>query len=60
MSRVIGQSYLSSITVRVSDNVPSAAAEQASPAADAAPRTKDFYIFNTDSIRQTIEKTTPH
>ncbi|ONN65452.1 MacB family efflux pump subunit [Herbaspirillum sp. VT-16-41] len=59
MSRVIGQRYLSGITVRVSDNVPSAAAEEGiTRLMTLRHRTKDFYIFNTDSIRQTIEKAT--
>ena len=59
MSRVIGQRYLSGITVRVNDNVPSAAAEQGIvQLMTLRHRTKDFYIFNTDSIRQTIEKAT--
>ncbi|UIN23412.1 MacB family efflux pump subunit [Herbaspirillum frisingense] len=59
MSRVIGQRYLSGITVRVSDNIPSAAAEEGiTRLMTLRHRTKDFYIFNTDSIRQTIEKAT--
>ncbi|MCI1004796.1 MacB family efflux pump subunit [Herbaspirillum sp. C7C8] len=59
MTRVIGQRYLSGITVRVSDKVPSAAAEQGiTQLMTLRHRTKDFYIFNTDSIRQTIEKAT--
>ncbi|HZG22905.1 MAG TPA: MacB family efflux pump subunit [Herbaspirillum sp.] len=59
MSRVIGQRYLSGITVRVSDKVPSAAAEQGiTRLMTLRHRVKDFYIFNTDSIRQTIEKAT--
>lgn len=59
MTRVIGQRYLSGITVRVSDKVPGAAAEQGiTQLMTLRHRTKDFYIFNTDSIRQTIEKAT--
>lgn len=59
MSRVIGQRYLSGITVRVSDKVPSAAAEEGIvKLMTLRHRTKDFYVFNTDSIRQTIEKAT--
>ncbi|WP_413460019.1 MacB family efflux pump subunit [Herbaspirillum huttiense] len=59
MSRVIGQRYLSGITVRVNDQVPSAAAEQGiTQLMTLRHRTKDFYLFNTDSIRQTIEKAT--
>jgi len=59
MSRLIGQRYLSGITVRVSDRVPSAAAEQGIlQLLTLRHRTRDFYLFNSDSIRQTIEKTT--
>src|SRR5450830_822768 len=59
MSRLLGQNYLKGITVRVSDSVSSAAAEQGIvKLMTLRHRTKDFYVFNTDSIRQTIEKTT--
>ncbi|WP_050476028.1 MacB family efflux pump subunit [Herbaspirillum rhizosphaerae] len=59
MSRLLGQNYLKGITVRVSDSVPSSAAEQGIvKLMTLRHRTKDFYVFNTDSIRQTIEKTT--
>ncbi|ANS44085.1 MacB family efflux pump subunit [Serratia inhibens] len=59
MKRMLGQSYLKSITVRVNDDVDLGSAE------DGVTRllsqrhgTKDFFVMNTDSIRQTIEKTT--
>jgi macrolide transport system ATP-binding/permease protein len=59
MSRLLGQNYLKGITVRVSDNVAPAAAEQGIiKLMTLRHRTKDFYVFNTDSIRKTIEKTT--
>jgi macrolide transport system ATP-binding/permease protein len=59
MSRMLGQSYLRSITVRVSDNVSTAAAEQGIvKLMTLRHKISDFYVFNTDSIRQTIEKTT--
>jgi len=59
MSRLLGQNYLKGVTVRVSDSVSSAAAEQGIvKLMTLRHRTKDFYVFNTDSIRQTIEKTT--
>jgi macrolide transport system ATP-binding/permease protein len=59
MSRLLGQNYLKGITVRVSDQVSTAAAEQGIVnLMTMRHRTKDFYVFNTDSIRQTIEKTT--
>ncbi|AEF46755.1 Phosphonate-transporting ATPase [Serratia sp. AS12] len=59
MKRMLGQSYLKSITVRVNDDIDLGSAE------DGVTRllsqrhgTKDFFVMNTDSIRQTIEKTT--
>ncbi len=59
MGRIVGQNYLRSITVRVSDAAPMAAAEQG---INQLLRTRhgreDFYVLNTDSIRQTIENTT--
>jgi macrolide transport system ATP-binding/permease protein len=59
MTRLLGQNYLKGITVRVSDAVAPAAAEQGIiKLMTLRHRTKDFYVFNTDSIRQTIEKTT--
>jgi macrolide transport system ATP-binding/permease protein len=59
MSRIIGHNYLQGITVRVADNVSSAAAEQGIvKLLMLRHKTRDFYIFNTDSIRQTIEKAT--
>jgi macrolide transport system ATP-binding/permease protein len=59
MTRMLGQSTLRSITVRVSDAAPSDAAEQG--IVNALTRrhgTKDFFVMNTDTIRQMIEKTT--
>ncbi|WP_167796678.1 MacB family efflux pump subunit [Serratia proteamaculans] len=59
MKRMLGQSYLKSITVRVNDDIDLASAE------DGVTRLlsqrhggKDFFVMNTDSIRQTIEQTT--
>lgn len=59
MKRMLGQSYLKSITVRVNDDIDLISAE------DGVTRLlsqrhggKDFFVMNTDSIRQTIEKTT--
>lgn len=59
MKRMLGQSYLKSITVRVNDDIDLSSAE------DGVTRLlsqrhggKDFFVMNTDSIRQTIEKTT--
>ncbi len=59
MSRIVNQSYLRSITVRVRDDAPTSAAEQGiSQLLLQRHGRKDFYVLNTDSIRQTIEATT--
>jgi macrolide transport system ATP-binding/permease protein len=59
MSRLIGQSYLKSVTVRIRDNMSTAAAEQGiKQYMTMRHGRQDFYLFNTDSVRQTIEKTT--
>jgi macrolide transport system ATP-binding/permease protein len=59
MSRLTGQNYLRSITVRVADSVPSAVAEQSVvKLLTLRHGTKDFFVSNLDAIRQTIEKTT--
>lgn len=59
MKRMVGQSYLKSITVRVKDNMDMSAAEKNITALLTQQHgTKDFFIMNTDSIRKMIEKTT--
>ncbi|WP_306548029.1 MacB family efflux pump subunit [Desulfobulbus sp.] len=59
MSRLTGQQYLRSITVRVADSVKSAVAEQSVvKLLTQRHGTKDFFVSNLDAIRQTIEKTT--
>ena len=59
MRRLIGQSYLRNITVRVDDGTPMAAAEQGINQLMARRHGRvDFYVLNTDTIRQTIEATT--
>ncbi|CAN7638289.1 MacB family efflux pump subunit [Pseudorhodoferax sp. LjRoot39] len=59
MRRLMGQPYLSSITVRVADGMPMAAAEQGiGQLLERRHGRVDFYVLNTDSIRQTIESTT--
>ncbi|WP_159566727.1 MacB family efflux pump subunit [Budvicia diplopodorum] len=59
MNRMLGQSYLKSITVRVSDNIDLDVAEAGvTKLLTQRHGTQDFFILNTDSIRQTIEKTT--
>ncbi|MFE8645028.1 MacB family efflux pump subunit [Sphingomonas sp. NCPPB 2930] len=59
MSRIVNQNYLRSITVRVRDDAPTTAAEAGINALLLQRHgRKDFYVLNTDSIRQTIEATT--
>ena len=59
MGRILGQNYLRSITVRVADDAPVAAAEQGiNQLLQLRHGRQDFYVLNTDSIRQTIESTT--
>ncbi|WP_119152909.1 MacB family efflux pump subunit [Caldimonas tepidiphila] len=59
MSRLMGQSHLRSITVRIGDEVPSVAAEQGLVALLTQRHgSKDFFVRNSDSIRQTVESTT--
>ncbi|MBS1210505.1 MAG: macrolide transporter permease/ATP-binding protein MacB [Proteobacteria bacterium] len=59
-SRLLGQHYLKSITVRMRDGVSTAAAEQGITKLMSLRHSgrQDFYLFNSDSVRQTIEKTT--
>lgn len=59
-SRLLGQHYLKSITVRMRDRVSTAAAEQGIKKLMSLRHSgrQDFYLFNSDSVRQTIEKTT--
>lgn len=59
LTRILGQNYLSSITVRVADNVQPALAEnQITELLTQRHKTKDFFTINSDSIRETVEKTT--
>jgi macrolide transport system ATP-binding/permease protein len=59
MSRLLGQSYLRNITVRVSDSVSSQAAEEGVTKILTQRHGKqDFFISNSDTIRKTIESTT--
>ncbi|AZS77903.1 MacB family efflux pump subunit [Achromobacter spanius] len=59
LSRVLGQQHLKSITVRVSDATPPVAAEKAIERVLMRRHVvKDFFVFNTDAIRKTIERTT--
>lgn len=59
MYRILGQSHLRSITVRVADDVASAQAEaNVTELLTRRHGTQDFFIINTDTIRQTVESTT--
>jgi macrolide transport system ATP-binding/permease protein len=59
MRRMLGQPYLRSITVRVKDDEPmDAAATALTSLITARHGTQDFYLNNTDDIRQSIEQTT--
>jgi macrolide transport system ATP-binding/permease protein len=59
MARLNGQNHLSSIAVRVSASVPAAVAEQGvRTLLTQRHGATDFFLFNTDTIRQTMEKTT--
>ena len=59
LRRLLGQSNLRNITVRVSDSVSSAAAEQGIvKLIKQRHGSEDFFVRNSDSIRQTIETTT--
>lgn len=59
LSKMMGQSHLRNITVRVADDVDLNIAEEAiTKLLMQRHGIKDFFIFNTDSIRQTIESTT--
>ncbi len=57
--RLLGQSYVDGISVRINDTVPSNAAEQGIISLlKMRHGTEDFFTINTDTIRQNIEKTT--
>ena len=58
MRRMLGTTHLRNITVRISDTAPSDAAEQGIVKLMTQRHgTKDFFVRNSDSIRQTIEST---
>lgn len=55
INRMVGQTSLKSITVRINDNIDLSIAEQAVTRIMLQRHgTKDFFIFNSDSIRETI------
>ncbi|MCH8178324.1 MAG: MacB family efflux pump subunit [Proteobacteria bacterium] len=59
MRRLLGQNHVRNITVRISDEANPAAAEQGIvKLVTQRHGTQDFFVRNSDSIRQTIESTT--
>ena len=59
MRRLMGQNYLRNVTVRISDDVSSVAAEKGiTRLLTQRHGSQDFFVRNSDSIRQTIETTT--
>ncbi len=59
MSRMLGQSYISGITVRVKDDTPMDAAQAAiTKLLTLRHGTEDFFLSNTAEIRETIASTT--
>ncbi|RCK50718.1 macrolide transporter [Thalassospira profundimaris] len=59
MTRLTGQNYLTSITVRVADAVDTKLADQKiTEFLQRRHGTRDFFTINTDTIRKTIETTT--
>jgi macrolide transport system ATP-binding/permease protein len=59
MGRIKGQSYLSSMTIRVRDGVPMSAAEDAiTRLLSLRHGSKDFFTSNVEDIRETIDRTT--
>ncbi len=55
INRMVGQTSLKSITVRINDNIDLSVAEQAiNKIMLQRHGTKDFFIFNSDSIRETV------
>lgn len=58
MNKINGRRYISSITVKIRDNVmPLMAEKNLTALLTARHGTKDFFTVNTDSIKRTIEKT---
>ncbi|MFA5041809.1 MAG: MacB family efflux pump subunit [Bdellovibrionales bacterium] len=59
MSRILGQTYLRNIMVRLNDNISQSAAEEGIlKLIEQRHHTKDVFLFNTTNIRKTIESTT--
>src|SRR5690606_39306679 len=58
MSRILGQSWLNSIAVRVSDDFETAQAEaEITQLLSMLHGKQDFFLQNTDTIRETIQST---
>ncbi|MBO1248222.1 macrolide ABC transporter permease/ATP-binding protein MacB, partial [Bordetella holmesii] len=58
LTRILGQQHILSITVRVSDSIPTKAVEDSiTTLMQKRHGTKDFYVFNNDTNPQTIERT---
>ena len=59
MYRILGQSHLRSITIRVADEVSTTQAEaNVTELITRRHGVQDFFVINTDTIRQTVESTT--
>ncbi len=59
LGRMLGQSYLRNITVRMSDTAPAdVATDTIVKLLTLSHGLKDFYTFSTDTIRNTIQRTT--
>lgn len=59
MNKITGARHISSITVKIKDDISTQVAEQSITAlVEARHGKKDFYTRNSDSIKQTIESTT--
>ncbi len=59
MQQITGERYISSITVKVKDNVSSQVAEKSlKDLLISRHGTEDFFMRNTDSIKQTVESAT--
>ncbi|MFN3536597.1 MAG: MacB family efflux pump subunit, partial [Brevundimonas sp.] len=56
LGRMLGRAHVDSITVRISDATPTETAQNAvSRLMELRHRTRDFFLVNTDTIRQTIQ-----
>lgn len=59
LNQITGQRYISSITVKLKDNANAQAAENSlTELLTARHGTRDFFMQNSDSIKQTVESTT--